>query len=240
MTILAGFTSVERQVSFLGADDLEGIRRKRNDKILCLFDRFLVGAIGNTTAYYASGTLGALGSNTAFSSGEDFSVPNSIEQLCVLVQQILPRVSRSQYDIMQRMVKQQAFSADSVALLEKQPSVLLIIDTQQHRGVLAHFGTLFPPRDHYNVPVCSPLPEGIPFYASNEIPSRSGVLIDDVIKDPFIWCDEVITQVRLDREKRGFSDIGHMGAGYLVTSGIMRKRTAFSSIDELVALYHPV
>lgn len=244
MTVLFGFTSLERNASFLGGDDLEGMSGRRNDKVFEAQNRFLIGGLGNNTVFSAANLLSTYGEETTiFADGSSYQQATSIEELCGQIQAVLPIVADHTYKAIEAAVKTGQYSHAQLKILETQPSHLVIIDTRQCRMALADFGNIYATLkggSAHSYTLSELEPECV-FRFGIDKPLKLGLIPDIAFREAFAWCNEhlqVATEYLARIGRRGV--LGKLGSCYLIAPGIRLRRTTFASTIELARMYYPV
>lgn len=240
MTVLFAFTSPKHNLSFLGSDDREGHTGQRHEKINILLNRLLFGCIGNNTLVTAANMAGYLGQEpTLLRDYSPYLPPDSLEKLCETICRVLPMIASTLERNMKESVTAGMRTAAQQLHLNQQRSSLALIDTRTHRISIAEFGLIFPARNSYTFTLTD-LPVERVFRFGINNPQDMGEIPSDAIMSPYDWCSGEIEQARILLERHGHKDVlGEIGCCYLVKSNEITKKSAYSSLEEMVLRYYP-
>lgn len=240
MTVLIGFASPASRTSFLGSDDVEFHSRRTVDKVAIVLGRFLVGALGNDSAFDAVDTIARLGAvPTELRQGDSYLTPASIEDLCQAAAEVLALIVPLRIHDLDRAVALFVISDDQRAHLCKQPMQLVIIDASASRLVLANFGEMSLLRTTFR-PILDELLSNTCYRFGINEPRELGLISPSILRDPASWCATQIDAAKAYlRSLECDVPIGALGAWAFAGKRKFRFRSAYRSLTELAGHYHP-
>jgi hypothetical protein len=241
MTVVFAFVSPNHQASFMGADDLEGLSRKSQDKVGRGLDRFLFAVTGVDSLMVAAHCVGIMGrEETVLRNFSPYQPPNSIESFCELVAKILPRVVRRAEESTKRAIAARERTHDEAAEVRKLGAHLVLIDLETHRLACAEFPRLFPARAKYVYRLDEFPQEQVVRFGVN-VPLVVGPVTNVITSQPFEWCADRVAEAKAEVESHGFKDyIGDLGSCYIAEhNGAVKFRSSYTSFMDLLGEHFP-
>jgi hypothetical protein len=215
-------------MSFMGGDDIEMANGTPQNKVEPLFDKFLVGCVGENTIFGAIEVLNSIDKNTVFSDGNKYELPTTTDELCNQIRQILPIITKNVRSGLDLAIKQKIHTEEWGDRMKEARTKLFIIDGQNYTIHFADFGRLYYSEDYsYNL---QKLTTERAFRFGLENPFKMvGRLTDEMVKEPYKWASRLMAEageeVNRREEVRHFARIGKLGARYVATpEGIKGER----------------
>ena len=212
----------------MGGDDIEAANGTPQNKVEPLFDRFLVGCVGDSTIFGAIEVLNSVGKDTVYLDGSKYTPPSSTDELCRQVCLFLPIIAKHTRAGLDEAINKKIFSKDWGDIIKQSKAKLLIIDVHSYTIHYADFGNL------YNSSACS--------YTLNKLTTerafRFGLaypykmvcrISDAVVQDPRQWCSQLIDEsgeeVKCIEAVKHLTCVGKLGAYWVATpKGIQGNR----------------
>ncbi len=234
MTVIFGFTSAAHDASLIAADDRETMSGERADKACIVFGRYLVAVMGNAALKMSVATAASFESSEYETSiGTVMRAPESIEVLCERIAETTTLLAARYQRDAESVFNERGDDKPTRDQYYEQPLGAVIIDSLEHRMVVADFGKLLPLRSYaYSL---KSYPQEMAYRFNIGQPRPLGVVGPGLLEKPFTWCKDQLELSRDDLRDHGHVGVlGALGACHVVRSGQVHSRTAFASLENFI------
>lgn len=235
MTVIFGFTNINKKTCFMGADDLEGHSKKRVDKIIRVFGRFVVGCVGANMALDAARVAGILWSErTLLRDLSEYKSIDSLDDFANSIAACVGKIVAVRYQSMMDAVEKGVRTKEQMEHLCSQNSTLVVLDTLERKIHELRFGKLFPPSTLNKIEIVDYPQDRIFRFGVNGTKDH-GSVTKEANESPFAWCKEQVCLAKQEVEPNVPGAIGELGCCYLVRGSRVTFKTAFESIEDASA-----